>query len=373
MKSLNDIALPITEEEYRADGTMHYSTITTFERGGFYSIPTLFERKESPSLLFGSVLDCMITGTDAEFESLYYVADCPELVDKIASVVKALWGLYKTEYFSIYDIPDTVIIATLDEVDYGKSWKRETRVNKIKNEACNEYYTLLTIAADKTLIPSAVYNDAMKCAAALHDSPATGPLFAPNNPFDGIERLYQIKFRSYVKKLGEGEYDIISDNTPTVNAELLKQEYVPFTSMMDLVYVDHNKKIILPVDLKTSSHYEAEFEKSFIDWQYSYQARSYIHNLCSALEKDDYFKDFKVLNYHFVVVNKKTCTPLVWEYEDTFDMNTLYYGRNNQIVCRHPFEAGIELNYYLTHPEVTIPLGVFINKPNSLTKKLKNL
>lgn len=372
MKSLNDIALPISEEEYRKDGTMHYSTITTYERGGFYSIPNLFDRKESPSLLFGSVLDCMITGTDAEFESLYYVADCPDLPDKIASVVKALWGLYKAEYLSIYDIPDTVIIATLDEVDYGKTWKRETRLGKIKNNECNEYYTLLTIADTKTLIPSTVYNDAMKCANALHDSPATSQLFAPNNPFDGIERLYQIKFRSYVKKDGDN-YTVKSDNNPTINSNLLKQGYVPFTSMMDLVYVDHNKKVILPVDLKTSSHAEAEFDKSFVEWYYSYQARSYIHNLCSALKIDDYFRDFKVLNYHFVVVNKRTCTPLVWEYEDTFNMDTLYYGRNNQIVCRHPFEAGIELNYYLTHPEVTVPLGISIDKPNSLIKKLKEL
>lgn len=372
MKSLNDIALPISEDEYRKDGTMHYSTITTYERGGFYSIPNLFDRKESPSLLFGSVLDCMITGTTEEFESLYYVADCPELPDTIANIVKALWGLYKTEYFSIFDIPDTVILATLDEANYGKTWRKETRINKIKTGECNEYYTLLTIADSKTLIPSVLYNEAMKCAAALHDSPATGQLFAPNNPFDGIERLYQIKFRSYVKKV-DGKYDIISDNTPALNTTLIKEGYVPFTSMMDLVYVDHNKKMVLPVDLKTSSHVEAEFEKSFAEWCYSYQARSYVHNLCSALKKDDYFKDFKVLNYHFVVVNKKTCIPLVWEYEDTFNMDTLYYGRNNQIVCRHPFEAGIELNYYLNHPEIKVPLGIFIDKPNSLINKLKTL
>ena len=50
MKSLKEIALPITEEEYRNDGKLHYSTLATYERGGFSSLKTLFDRYQGEEL-----------------------------------------------------------------------------------------------------------------------------------------------------------------------------------------------------------------------------------------------------------------------------------------------------------------------------------
>ena len=79
MKSLKELALPITEQEYREDGCMHYSTLTTYERGGVHSIPTLGERKESSSLTFGSIVDCMITGTEEEFNDTDFIANFPDI------------------------------------------------------------------------------------------------------------------------------------------------------------------------------------------------------------------------------------------------------------------------------------------------------
>ena len=71
MKSLKDISLPITEDDYRNDGCMHYSAIASYDRGGFGAIPTLFDKKESPSLQLGSAVDLLITGTPEEFEQQY--------------------------------------------------------------------------------------------------------------------------------------------------------------------------------------------------------------------------------------------------------------------------------------------------------------
>ena len=75
MKSLREISLPITEQQYREDGAMHYSTLSDFSRGGFHCIEHLGEKKESLSLLFGSVVDTLITGTPEEFENTYFVTD----------------------------------------------------------------------------------------------------------------------------------------------------------------------------------------------------------------------------------------------------------------------------------------------------------
>lgn len=348
MKSLKEISLPITEQEYRNDGFMHYSTLQTYERLGFHAIPTLGEKKESDSLTFGSVVDTLMTGSPEEFEQSYMVADLSsEGSDTLVNVAKGLFNLYKDTYNTLDSIPESILIEALNEINYGKGWYPKTRIDKLK-AAGSEYYRLMYLAQNKTIISSETYNDALACVRALHESPATKQLFAANNPFEPeIERCYQLKFRNTF-------------------------EGITYSIMADLIYVDHKKKIIIPCDLKTSSHYEDEFYKSFLEWRYDIQARLYANLIKAAIENDDYFKDFKLLNYHFIVVNKKTLIPLVWMFEDTFDMGTLYYGKDKQIVLRHPFEIGKELNEYLTVPK-SVPNGVFIEKPNNIIDWLNNM
>lgn len=347
MKSLKDISLPITEEEYRNDGCMHYSTIASFDRGGFSSLPTLFDKKESPSLLLGSIVDCLITGTPEEFESQYLVADYPECSDTIINIVKGLFSTYNETYKSITDIPNSVIIDITEQLKYQLNWKPDTRAKVIKEKGA-EYYRLMFLSLNKTIVSSSMYNEALACVRALHTSPATKYLFAADNPFEPeIERLYQLKF----KETFDG---------------------ITYSIMIDETYVDHKKKIILPIDLKTSFKHEYDFFKSFIEWSYSHQARNYYRVLKANIDKDDYFKDFTLLNWHFVVVNKESLNPLVWEYKDTKKEGTLYYGKNNQIVIRDPFEIAKELKYYLdSNPSV--PIGVSIDKPNDLIQFLNTL
>ena len=89
-KSLKSLALNITEEEYRQMPELSYSTLAKYERGGFSSIKTLFDKVESPSLLFGSCVDTYITdGVDA-VNDRFMVAIFPELKDSEISVIKSI-------------------------------------------------------------------------------------------------------------------------------------------------------------------------------------------------------------------------------------------------------------------------------------------
>jgi hypothetical protein len=348
MKSLKDVSLPISEEEYRNDGCMHYSTIASYDRGGFGAIPTLFDRKESPSLEFGGIVDVLITGTPDEFEKHYLVADLnSDSSDTLINVTKGLFNVYKDTYTQLSDIPQEILIASLNEINYGKTWYPKTRIDKLI-KAGAEYYRLMYLAKDKTIISTNTYNDALACVKALHEAPSTKFIFAPNNPFEPeIERLYQLKFKANYKG-------------------------VDFSCMCDAIVVFHNTKKILPIDLKTSFKHEYDFYKSFLEWSYSMQARQYYYCLYETIKDDDYFKDFEILNWHFVVVNKQSLNPLVWEYEDTKKRGTLYYGKDNHIELRDPLEVGIELKHYLDNP-VSVPNGVYLNKPNSLKEWLNNI
>lgn len=135
--------------------------------------------------------------------------------------------------------------------------------------------------------------------------------------------------------------------------------------MADLLITDRKNKVIYPIDLKTSSHCEWDFYKSFLTWKYQIQARLYWRIINNCLQADDYFKDFKLADYQFVVVNKETRTPLVWMFEDTSMIGNLKYGINGNIELKDPEELGQELNSYLTSNK-KLPNGIEYNFPNSL-------
>ena len=131
-----------------------------------------------------------------------------------------------------------------------------------------------------------------------------------------------------------------------------------------LIIVDYEDKKIIPVDLKTSGHHEWDFQESFCQWDYMIQARLYWLLLRLNLDKDPYFKDFTLENYRFIVVNKDTLTPLVWEFPLTKVSGTLIDDKGNEY--RDPLEIGTELRSYLDN-KPQVPNGIDMIGVNTIT------
>ena len=347
MKSIRELAWNVDEPTYRADSAISYSTLARYEREGFNNIDKLFDKIETPSLVFGSAVDAIITGGQEEFDERFMVAEFPSTPDSITKMVKSLFSQYGDSYRSLIAIPDDAIIKETEYQSYQMNWKPETRAKVIKEKG-GEYYSLLYVAGDRTILDTNTYQDVCNAVDALKESKATKFYFAPNNPFEpDIERFYQLKFKACLKG-------------------------IEYRCMSDLLVCDSKNKIIYPIDLKTSSHTEWDFYKSFIDWLYAIQARLYWRIIRDNLNRDEYFKDFKLADYKFIVVNRKTLTPLVWEFKDTTTLGTLYFGKNNQIEMRDPEEIGKELSYYLTsRPKV--PMGISETGSNDLREWLNKI
>lgn len=241
-KSFETISDNITEAQYREDGRMHYSTLATYHRGGFNSIETLFDRKESSSLTFGSAVDALITGGENEFNSLFLVADIPSMAPALVGIVNELYSFYSANCPNISDITTSILAQVWDKYD-GRNWKAETKA-KFIIENGSEYYRLKFLAENKTILSTETYNEVLSAVRALKESEATKWYFQADNPFDNsVERLYQLKFHATF------------DN-------------IEYSNMADLIIVDHTNKVVYPCDLKTSSHKEYDFFRSFIDWSY---------------------------------------------------------------------------------------------------------
>lgn len=347
-KSLYDISWKVDEPTYRADPALSYSTLARYEREGFNNLDKLFDRIETPSLVFGSCVDTLITGNEEEFNQLFMVAELDNNIsDTLVIIVKRLFETFKDKYSSLKDIPNDDIISCIEDIQWNNHWLPKTRANKIK-EDCAGYYGLLYIANNRTIISTKTYNEVIKAVDALKTSDSTKFYFEPNNMFDDdIQRFYQLKFKA------------------TFNG-------INYRCMADEIIVFHNKKLVVPVDLKTSSKTEWDFYKSFLEWRYDIQARLYWRIIRDNMDRDPYFKDFKLAPYKFIVANKKTLTPLVWNFRSTEAMGDLTLGKITKIILRDPFKIGEELSHYLKD-KPTVPDGISKVSPNQLEDWINKL
>lgn len=344
--SFYNISWAVTEEEYRADPALSYSTLSKYERSGFNDLDSLFDRIETPSLTFGSAVDSLITGSRKEFDERFVVADFPVMSPSVLQIVKQLFANFNKKYDKLNDIPDKDIIDLTEVVKFYPNWRPQTRAKAIKEQG-EQYYRLLYLAKDKTVLDSQMYQDVLKTVDALHTSEATKWYFQEDNPFENIERLYQLKFKANLNG-------------------------IMYRCMADLIIVDHDAKTVQPVDLKTSSKKEWDFFKSFIDWRYDIQARLYWRIIRACMDADEYFKGFKLLPYQFIVANRATLVPLVWGFPLTESVGTLRVGRQDQIELRDPCMIGEELSYYLDN-RPKVPAGINIVGVNDLATWLDKL
>lgn len=108
--------------------------------------------------------------------------------------------------------------------------------------------------------------------------------------------------------------------------------------------------MIYPIDLKTSGHAEEDFEQSFVTWRYFIQAQLYTYILQQIISKDEYFKDFKIAHYSFIVINRFTLAPLVWRYYENFSEVDLKDDKGN--IYKNWRKLLVELDYYLHSPDI---------------------
>ena len=330
-KELKDISWLVPESTYRKDHALSYSTLARFEREGFNKLDHLFDSISTQSLLEGSMVDCLITGSREEFDELYYVADFPSVGEKELQVVNNLYSLYHTSCEQFSYIPSENILAAINEVGWQKNWRDDTRV-RVLSERVAMYYNLKIQAAGKSVVDRKTYDRVIAMVRALKTSPATQGYFADNDPISPIRRYYQLKFKARFKD-------------------------VNYRCMADLIIVDYEDKKVIPIDLKTSGHKEWDFKDSFMQWSYMVQARLYWRVLKANLMKDPYFKDFTLENYRFIVVNKESLTPLVWEFPLTKSMGTLVDKEGKEF--RDPFDIGTELQGYLNiKPRVPVDIDI---------------
>lgn len=332
MKSFKELSWDVTEEEYREDPRLSYSTLSRYEREGFSKLDHLFDKISTPQLTFGSMVDCLITDGMEAFQKKYVVAETPQLPTPIENAIRVLFGMYNEAYYNFDEIPNDLIAQVIKTTDWNKHWRLETRVKWVK-EHCKQFYELMYISNQKQIVTNEDYIAAIRTYETLKTSETTSWYFEEDSPVNPkIERFYQLKFCA---RLG----------------------VVDYRCMADEIIVDHVRKTVQPIDLKTTGKPEWEFRKSFDQWQYQIQARLYWRLIRNIMDKDDEYKSYKLNDYLFICINRYTQCPLVWKYGHTQTIGEVPCLEDKNQTQRDPVTIGEELyNYMQYRPQV--PNGI---------------
>lgn len=98
------------------------------------------------------------------------------------------------------------------------------------------------------------------------------------------------------------------------------------------------------------------------------QAQLYWYLIRQTMDRDEYFKDFKLADYRFIVISNRTRKPLVWEFPQTQAITDLKLGEHK---LRNWRGIARELNTYLTK-DYEVPIDININLINNISKWLEN-
>ncbi|MDR0912130.1 MAG: hypothetical protein LBM96_05970 [Methanobrevibacter sp.] len=317
--NLKELSLNISEKEYRNLNCYSYSTLSKFVNEGFGKLNTLFDKVESPSLLFGKVFDTLLTDKQ-NFNNLFVIYDDEHPSEKLLSIVKTIYNNFQV--LSLDKLNDDIISNIGIENDYyANSRYDKSRAQKIKDEI-NEYYLFYANNYGKDIITSEIYNQVIDCVKTILNSNETKHYFLEN---ENCEYFYQLKFKS-------------------------KYNDIHVKCMIDYIIVDHNNKTIQPIDFKTTSNDEWKFGESYLKYNYYIQSTLYSNILHNTIISD--LSNYTILPFKFIVINKDNLKPLI--FTDNIDNDIYFYRFGKPINKNYTYQILEELDYYL-HNEVDYP------------------
>jgi len=230
--------------------------------------------------IFGTVVDIMLTGNKEEFDSKFLrIPDSVKCGESVKVILDKLVEEQPITPESKLEDFQPLLLLYCNIFNYQTNWKDETRVAKIITLG-EEYFNILKLGIGKQYITESEYNTAVNCVAALKSDFYTQPF---------VDRKFDRKNVEFLDKF-------------VIEFQL---EGIDFKGELDRVAINHVKKLITPIDFKTTGKSVNDFEYDFWAYRYDFQAATYSYGLVrhpkiKALLDDGYTLD----NFLYIAVEK---------------------------------------------------------------------
>lgn len=285
------LGLDISESEYRDINLPSYSYLADLAKSEVLSPGGALEKilygvrdpniGDLDGVLIGSIVDSNLTEGKDPFN---LIVTNKKPGGKMLSIIR---GIVKNKHL----MPNpTDILSPLNDVafeqicaamKYKKTYNQ--RVEGVRNY--EEYIEALDKYQDPFIVSKFIYNTAKRTEKVLREEYP----FVINPQDFNLEKYSQIKLKG------------------TYNGQECK-------GMLDMVFINHSKKMIVPFDLKTGYAKHTDFlVKCYLGWYYYLQAALYSRLLKQEIDKHPELKDYKVLPFQFMYCGRSDFQPLLYK------------------------------------------------------------
>lgn len=212
------------------------------------------ERITSKFMDLGSLIDMFLTAPDEIVDTYYLVSgNLPtnSYMQLVTEYIRLL-ELFQSEagFLQSYFDQNSTILQARSNIQFQSNWKDETVIANFHKE-CDHYLSEYLEAGDKIMITQGEFANAKSMANSVLENEFTKKYFTPT---EGVEIFYQ--------------YPIICT-----------MEYGhQVKTLLDILYIDHNKKEVEVIDIKTFSE-TLSFTKSFLKYRYYIQGALYYRSV----------------------------------------------------------------------------------------------
>lgn len=270
--------------------SLSYSKLALFDRDldTFYRKYILKEivSTDTPETILGSAFDCLLTEGEEEFNKKYRILDVNIPTEMMGKYTESLINNYLF-YISVGIPKEEAFNLSLDIAynDSGFKLKKEAVEKRFQNEGL-AYFKIKTENSDKIFLSAKDYSNISKAVFNLKTNIFTKDYFTP---LPHVELLYQVvdtfmldKYKCKVK--------------------------------LDLIKIDHEKKTIQPIDIKTTSDSPLSFVKSIRKFRYDIQDVLYSKYVAEKYAEYGY----DIFPFKFIVINlEDSKNPICWQLSDT--------------------------------------------------------
>jgi len=277
----------MTEPEYRAVNAISYSMLSGVSKSPASLISTF--KLDTPSLTYGSAVDTLCFDGEEVFREKFCVnvgVSPSTIVEKIVrDVIKALVDAHGV-LTDVLDDYDDLILNVAKANEYGKGWKDETIVRKVKDEGGRDLYSFTKENDGKKILDTLQYEYVVNSRNTLFSHPFSKQWF---NVEEGEEIIFQFPI-------------------------LWMYKGNPCKSLFDIIKIDNVNKVIYPVDLKTSYDHVLGFPYNYVKWKYYLQASFYSEGLEYWKSEHPEYADYRIEPFRFVIISSQDPTkPLVYK------------------------------------------------------------
>lgn len=264
----------LTKDNYREYKAINYSLLSKLS---FDPSQVKQDQKETEAMGFGSLFDCLITDSD-RFDSEYVVSDVEKPTAQLGEFLDIFLGCSLEDKEEKYKYAHAEMKLRNPKLRDGV----DKFIERMESEA-SPYLEFLENSKDKKVVSKDDFYLATRMKDGLKNNQFTRQFFDMSYDW---ETKFQVPLEGV---LGEHK----------------------FKGLLDMLLINEAKKEIIPIDIKTTSSYPNQFEKSVAKWNYLIQAALY-YDLVQLN-----YPDYKIHDFTFLVSSKVLPDkPFIWVAND---------------------------------------------------------